>query len=142
MNRISIAFLVAPLWVPAATAPLAVFIFPHPGQYYWIIITIIIATIFAYGGTLMLGVPAFLILCAHNHTSFWTAAALGFGVGGLTWMAFIVLFAVSLGNSLTFILHEAANFAGWWPVLPTGALGSIVGATLWLIARPDLGRTD
>jgi hypothetical protein len=128
------------LWVPAAIAHFAVHKFSHPEQRHWIYITTVIGAIFAYGGVLMLGVPAFLIFRARNRTAFWIAATLGFGMGGLTWIIFTVLFALSLGNSLAFVWHEAANFASWWPVLPTGALGSVVGATLWLIARPDRRR--
>src|SRR5215475_2894936 len=75
MNRTSTAFLVAPASSDFALCCLRV---PLPWQYRWIIITVIISTIFAYAGTLMLGVPTFLILRARNHTSFWTAAALGF----------------------------------------------------------------
>jgi hypothetical protein len=110
---------------------------PDPEQHHLIYLTTIIAAIFAYGGMLTLGVPAFLILRAGNHTAFWIAAVLGFAIGGLTWVVFFVLFGISLGNSPTFVGREAGNVATWSAVLPTGALGSIVGATLWLIARPD-----
>jgi hypothetical protein len=84
MSRTFVAFLVAPLWVPAATAPYAVHMFPYPEQRHWIYITIIIGAIVAYGGMLMLGVPAFLILRARNHTAFWVAAVLGFAIGGIS----------------------------------------------------------
>jgi hypothetical protein len=141
MSRTFTAFLVAPLWVPAAMVPLAAQMFPHPGQRHWIYITVIIAAIFAYGGTMVLGVPAFLMLRARRYTSFRTAAALGFAIGGLTGAAFLVLFALSLGNSVAFIRHQAVNMT-WWLLPGCGVLGLIVGGTLWLIARPDLGRTD
>ena len=62
MSRTAVAFLIAPLWVPAAVAPFAISWAPYSEQRHWIYITIIIATIFGYGGTLMLGLPAFLIL--------------------------------------------------------------------------------
>jgi hypothetical protein len=135
MSRIFIGFLVAPLWVTAATASFAALTFPSPAQTAWVPIATITGTVFAYGGTLAFGLPAFLILRARNYTSFWIAAALGFGISNLTWMIFGVLFALSLGNSLAFIWQQATNLA--LPFLPIGALGSLIGATFWLIARPD-----
>jgi hypothetical protein len=138
MNRTVTAFLVAPLWVPAAVAPLAAQMFPRVAERQWIYITLIIATIFAYGGTLVLGVPAFLALRARRYTAFWIAAALGFVVGGLTWFVFFVLFALSLGIGIGW--PNAVDMSRG--LLLPGVLGSIVGATLWLIARPDLGHAD
>ena len=137
MSRTALAYLVAPLWVPAATAIYALHMFPYPEQHHWIYVTIIIGAVFGYAGTLALGMPAFFVLRARSHTALWTAVVLGFGIGGLTWLVFTVLFVLSLGNSFTFILHEAANPTSWLPLLPTGVLGSIVGATWWLVARPD-----
>ncbi len=143
MNRTALAFLIAPLWVPAATAPYAVYMFPYPEQRHWIFITTIIGAIFAYGGVLTLGAPAFLILRARRRTAFWIAPVVGFGVGVLTGFIFFVLFGLSLGNSLTFVWHDlAAKSASWSsPFFPIGALGAVVGATLWLIARPDRERS-
>jgi hypothetical protein len=56
------------------------------------------------------------------------------------WLVFAVLFGLSLGNSWSFISHDlVSNSAHLRAFLPTGALGAAVGATLWLIARPDRG---
>jgi len=141
MIRAFVALLLAPLWVPVATAVFAAYTFPHPEQQRWIYITVIIGTIFGYGGTLTLGVPAFLLLHGHKNTAFWIAPVFGFAAGALTGWVFLVLFALSLGNSFAFVLHETANSSNWVRgILPAGALGSIVGATLWLIARPDRQR--
>jgi len=140
MSRTFVAFLVAPLWVPVATAPFAAQMFPYPAQSHWIYITTVIAIVFAYGGALAFGVPTFLILRTRNCGSFWIAAVLGFGISSLTWMIFAILFGLSLGNGLTFVWRQATNFASWWPLPPIGALGSLVGATFWMIARPD--RTE
>jgi hypothetical protein len=79
--------------------------------------------------------PAFKFFKARNYTSFWIAVVLGFAIGGVTWLVFKILFALSLGNDLSFSWRQASNADSW--VLATGALGSVVGATLWLIARPD-----
>jgi hypothetical protein len=99
---------------------------------------VIIAAIFAYGGVAALGIPAFRLLRASKHTAFWIAPILGFAVGVATWLVFIVLFGLSLGNSWTFVSNDlVTNSAHLWAFLPTGGLGAAVGATLWLIARPD-----
>jgi hypothetical protein len=139
MNRTALAFLIAPLWVPAATAFYGVYLFPKPKQGHWIFFTTVVGAVFAYGGVLLLGTPAFLILRAHKLTAFWIAPVLGFFVGVITCSVFLVFLGLSLGNSLPFSLHElAANPVSWSSgFFPTGALGAIVGATLWLIARPN-----
>ena len=138
MSRTVLAFLIAPLWVPAAAVPFAVRAFPYPEQRHWIYITVFIAAIFAYGGVAALGMPAFRLLRARKHTAFWIAPILGFAVGVVAWLVFIVLFGLSLGNSWAFVSHDlASNSAHLSAFLPTGALGAAVGATLWLIARPD-----
>ena len=139
MRRTAFAFLVAPLWVPAVTALFAAPAFPHPEQRHWIYITTIVGAIFSYGGVLAFGIPAFLILRARKLTAFWIAPLIGFGVGAGTGLIFYILFALSLGNSLTFIWHELGSNPAVFTkfLLPTGALGALVGTTLWLIARPD-----
>jgi hypothetical protein len=142
MNRTSTAFLVAPLWVPAVMVPFAVRMFPYPAQGRWIYITVVIAAIFAYGGTLVLGVPAFLLLRARHYRSFGTAAVVGFAIGGLTAVAFFLLLALSLGGTFAGIWREGVKVNFWLLPAACGVLGSIVGATLWLIARPDFGRSD
>ena len=105
MSRTALAFLIAPLWVPAATGPCAIYIlFPYPEQRHWVYITTIIAAVFAYEGVLTLGVPTFLILRARNCSALWIALVLGFGVGVITYLVFLILFGLSLGNSLTTVL--------------------------------------
>jgi hypothetical protein len=78
MRRTVLAFLIAPLWVPAGAWPYAAYMFPYPEQQHWILMTTIVATVFAYGGTAALGIPAFLLLRARKYTSFWIAPVLGF----------------------------------------------------------------
>ena len=137
VSRTALAFLVAPLWVPATTTLLAVGTFPYAEQLGIYIITVI-AAIFAYGGTATLGLPAFLILRARGHTAFWFAPALGFGVGVITWAIFMILLGLFLDKNWTFVTHDIVNNPAQRLIFPaTGALGATVGATLWLIARPD-----
>jgi hypothetical protein len=138
VSKTGLAFLIAPLWVPAAIVPFAAQAFPYPEQGHWIYISAIIAAIFAYAAVAAFGMPAFVILRARDFTALWIAPVLGFGVGIITWVIFIVLFGVSLGNGWSFVSHDlASNSAHWWPLLPTGTLGAVVGATFWVIARPD-----
>ena len=99
MRRTALAFLIAPLWVQAAAVPFAVLAFPYPGQRGWIYTTVIIAAIFAYGGVAALGMPAFGLLRARKHAAFWIAPILGFAVGDVTWLVFVFLFGLSLGES-------------------------------------------
>jgi hypothetical protein len=139
VNRTVLAFLVAPLWVTFAAAIIAVIAFPYAGQGQWILISIIIGTVVGYGPTWLLGGPVFLLLRRRNHTSLWLALVLGFVTGGAAWLGFGVLFALWLRSSPLF----TADLINFFWVLGTGTLGSIVGASLWLIARPDrpLDRT-
>ena len=140
VSRAALAFLVAPLWVPAAAKLLAVGTFPSAERLGIPLITFI-AAIFAYAGTAMLGWPAFLILRARGHTAFWFAPALGFVVGVITWAIFMILLGLFLGNSWNFVTHDMVNNPAQRLFFPsTGALGATVGATLWLIARPDRER--
>jgi len=113
--------------------------FPYPDQRGFIII----GAILAYGGVLMLGMPAFLILRARKRTAFWIAPIVGFGVGVLTFSIFFILCGFSLGQSLTFMWLRLHRLAASWSSLffPAGGLGAVVGTTLWLIARPDRERT-
>jgi len=140
--RAAFAFLVAPLWVPVANAPYAVSMSPYPEQRHQVYFTIIIAAIFAYGGVLTLGMPAFLILRARKRPAFWIAPVVGFCAGVLTCSIFLILFSLSLGYSLTHAWHALAAQAADWssPFFPTGGLGAVVGTTLWLIAGPDRER--
>jgi hypothetical protein len=104
-------------------------------------ITAIIAAVIASGGAAAFGMPAYFILRASKRTAFWITPVLGFAVGVATWLIFIVLFALSRGDSETFVWHNVANNAPHLQALaPTGGLGADAGVTLWLIGRPDRGR--
>jgi hypothetical protein len=116
--------------------------FPYPEQRHWIFITTLIGSIFAYCGAAALGMLTFFILRARKYTALWIAPVLDLAVGVSTWVVFIILFGLSLGNSWALVSHDLVNNSGnWWAFLATGALGAEVGATLWLIARPDRGRS-
>jgi hypothetical protein len=93
MKRTVVAFLLAPLWVPAAEIAYAAYKMPFlkPGH---LVIQAILWAIFAYGGALIFGLPAFHALGffgVRNRKSFWFAIVLGFGTGVLTTFCFLVL---------------------------------------------------
>jgi hypothetical protein len=66
------------------------------------------------------------------------ALSAGFVIGATTWLAFMAFFALMLGEGLQGIalaLGDAPKHLAFL-LLPAG-LGALVGATIWLIARPD-----
>jgi hypothetical protein len=143
MNRSFVAFLVAPLWVPLVMIPLAsLYMFSSPNQGPWVAITIFLGVIFGYGGTLAFGLPAFAVLRSRQVTAFWIAPVLGFIIGAVTWQIFMVFFALMMSDGhLSTAAHGIKQTLGdpvkmLFAVGP-GGLGALVGATLWLIARPD-----
>jgi hypothetical protein len=137
VSKTGLAFLIAPLWVPAAIVPFAAQAFPYPEQRHWIYISSIIAAIFAYAAVAAFGMPAFVILRTRNFTALWTAPVLV--------SALASSHGLSLSSSLGCPLETAGVFPLmiwrairriWWPLLPTGTLGAVVGATFRVIARP------
>ncbi len=85
----------------------------------------------AYAGTLFVGLPTYLFLRNRKWTAFWIAPIAGFMVATATWyllVTFIPLFFLPRLTQLATLLDAL------WPIGPIGAL---VGALMWLIARPD-----
>jgi hypothetical protein len=145
MSRSALAFVVAPLWVPLFVIPYSCLsLFSGPGQGPWIIIAAFLSIIFAYGGTLVFGLPAFLILRSRNLTALWIAAVLGFVIGATTWVLFMAFFALWLGGDAQAARRAAQGTFMDQPMslVWTGLLGVVVGTTLWLIARPDRGQSS
>jgi hypothetical protein len=129
MKRTVLAFLVAPLCLPViAAAILVVSPAGQPGLGF-----IFITAILAYAGMIAFGLPAFLILRAARVTDFLITILTGFAIGGLT------------GSGLVFCIQYPPERSPAWiavlfVILAGGILGSIIGATFWLIARPDRQR--
>jgi hypothetical protein len=93
---------------------------------------LITGTVLGYVPTWLLGLPAFRILRALNYRSLRLALALGFVMGALTWVGFVTfLYAYFLGSVPSFSSNWT-DLICW--LFATGALGSLVGATIWLIA--------
>ncbi len=138
MSRAQIAWLVAPLWVPVFLGSYAAFeTFPDSTQYWWVAFVAIISALFAYLGMFAIGYPAFRFLETRNMTSLWVAAAVGFAAAILTSMIVLVCLVLALGGDLreiALLFHQDTTvpFA-----IFLGLLGTLVGATFWLIARPD-----
>jgi len=126
--RATIAFWIAPLWVP-------LFI----GGAYALLpalrvsaVVIIVAVAFGYFAMLVFGFPAFLFLRARQWSTLRTTALVGAGAG---------LFVVYLGLAL--LLRATGAGAESWsvlghPILLASALvGALVASTYWAVARPD-----
>jgi len=133
-----IAFLNAPLWVPAIAAGWTTWILAPDAPRGLIPITAAIAGVLGYGGTLVIGAPLCIVMRARRRTSFWMALVAGFGAGAATWLIFVGALALWFGGSSMLVVHNTLIErppAG--AAVPCGVVGIIVGATLWLIARPD-----
>lgn len=138
--RVGIAFAVAPLWVPLIVAPYSArYLFPYPGQHLWILLSITMSAGFTYLGTIILGLPAFLVLPRYHCTAFWFAPGIGFLTGGVVMLAFRVCFSLALGDNVGVAISAGRINLGQTMTLFAvgGLLGTLVGSTLWVIARPD-----
>jgi hypothetical protein len=138
MSRQTLAFIVAPLWVPVLVALYAFYysLFPDFGRTVFVAIPVGVSAAISYGSTLILGRPAFAFLRAHKMTSVWMAVATGFAVGSMTPIAFLTL--IGAMPVLAFFLANGASQSGVSLLLvASAAMGALVGLTFWLIARPD-----
>jgi hypothetical protein len=141
MERIAVASVIAPLWVPLlVTITANLLVFTDPEDRSWLVGTLIMSIIFGYGGTLLFGLRALVFLQARNLTAFWVAPVAGFAIGTITWSVFLLLFALCY-SSLFFVFVLGIFTLGPSFQLPglagPGVIGALVGATFWLIARPD-----
>ena len=138
MKRTTLAFLVAPLWVPLVVTPTAaIYLFHPPAQFFWVIITGFYSAIFAYLGSFAIGFPLFKFLLARGIVSAWVAIIAGMGVAVVTWLVFLLCFGVLLDGvsvGVDTLLHTPIS--GWELAVPA-SFGIVVGLTIWGIARPD-----
>jgi hypothetical protein len=134
--RTPIAFLVAPLAVPFLLTAL---LQPPPGVVqYWLWPVQFYSAIVAYAGVVIFGVPIFLLLRKRKLTAFWIAPLAGFIVGMIMiYIGAIMIYTTGpnpLGIRGAFSDHQMFAFAIKFAATP----GAVVGAILWVIARPDL----
>jgi hypothetical protein len=99
---------------------------------------VMVSMIMGYSGTVLFGVPAFLILRSFKLTAFYIAPFIGFVVATLTTILFQFVLALLMGSTLSTafksLLEGITSPTGFvWP----GFIGALVGITLWVIARPD-----
>ena len=121
-----VAFLVAPLAVPLVM----VWILSAPFNGLDRGTTLVVSGIAAYLGVL-LALPIYLYLQGRQEMTFLLAPIIGFTMGVITTYVVYFLCGYTLIGSLadSIVRRDAFGFGG-----PSGA---VVGAILWLIARPD-----
>ena len=145
MNRTIIAFIVAPLWVPLAECGVA-FISssdPYSAPIFWTMVGLLGSALAAYVGELALGLPVFLFLRSHGMSRLWIVIISGYIIGavcGVMYWTGLIFFS-SIGDIGAFIGAIQKLFNGHDNLiqmsLAPSLLGAIVGATVWLVARPD-----
>jgi hypothetical protein len=126
--RVPVAFLVAPLG-----APIVILLFAVPEllqgsaslfQTPLFILFLGYSFVIAYLATFTVGVLLFRILRKLELTQFWIAPAVGSIMP-------VILISIIVGPSFIVELRPASV------ILVVGLPGAVVGAILWLIARPD-----
>jgi hypothetical protein len=135
MKREIRGFFLAPLVVPIGLTPS---LLSGHITFGWLVTTLLIALIVTYIGMVLMGLPIYNILMRRNLRAFWFAVVVGMLIGGVTWMLFLVLFPLSLGQGLSGVksaLSDLRSLRGL--IWPGGALGGMVGLLFWIISRPD-----
>jgi hypothetical protein len=133
--RRALAFLLTPMLVPIL---LYRWISELMGSPAWIKVVLVIATVSAYAGVLVFGVPLLLFLWKGRTRNAWATCVAGLFVGMVSWLLFAAMFPVMLGQEFQGIalsLSDPKMLSGvFWP----GELsGAVVGIAVWLMARPD-----
>jgi hypothetical protein len=134
MSRIAIAFFVAPLAVPLVLVPYLWLRISTPSLF---LFALIVSVAFSYGGTLVFGLPAYSLLRMRLLTSFWVAPVVGFAIGAIVWVLFLVSFVLSLEEGISgvrSVLKDPGALSG--VVWPGGLSGATVGIIFWMIAHP------
>ena len=130
--RVIAGFLIAPAIVPVATM-----IFFLVVDQKFVLPSGFISAFFAYAGMGVFGLPAYLLLSKRGIFSLPIATVVGSIAGPITWYAFMVMFGLSLGNSLSDVSSNLSDaIVHVWAIV-TGAFGIAVGIAFWFIARPD-----
>jgi hypothetical protein len=145
MNRAVAAFFIAPLWAPVLTPFLLAFMWypPWPHGAWWQVPTLI-AALLGYAGTALIGLPAYLLLRKTALARAPIAIGLGFIGSILTFIVFLCaagmfLWGDDVRKTLVQFVADLSQPTGLRIVrLGTGAIGSLVGITIWAIARPRL----
>jgi hypothetical protein len=141
MKRSTTAFIVAPLWVPLLAVAYTLYLsLRHVGPVVWAHAAVL--SIFAYIVVFALVSAVFRWLWSRGWTAGRTAAVVGAALAVLTCMAAVLSFNLASGAELRgptladFLRSEFLLFV----LMAPGLVGALVGATIWLIARPDLSQ--
>jgi hypothetical protein len=141
MNRTIIAFIVAPLWVPLAAGGVAYIssFDPYPVPIFWTMVGLLGSALAAYVGEIALGLPVFLFLRSQGMSRLWIMALSGCVIGAasgvLYWTSIVFYFSAGDIGALQKLFNGNDNLIQM--SLAPSLLGAIVGATFWLVARPD-----
>jgi hypothetical protein len=139
MSRTAIAFVVSPLWTPLAAGlffgvtAIADAAQIHGTDIQLIASAIAVGALLTYFGVFALGYPAFRYLRARGMTSVWRAVGLGFVAGAVMWALIAFCLGLLKYRGITSAFYQSFNDVS----PPAELLGIIIGATFWLIARPD-----
>ena len=139
MNRTVIAFIAAPLWVPVAVGVVAYTL--ESGHDLSVAVDMLYNAFVAYLGAFALGLPTFLFLRSRKMTTFWIATLSGCIIGGVWGVMFttgLIFYFGGIG-AIQKLVGGNGNLVQM-SLSPT-LLGMIVGATVWLIVRPDRGHS-
>ena len=139
VNRTVIAFIVAPLWVPVAAGVVA-YTF-EPTDRLSVAVDMLYNAFVAYLGAFALGLPAFLFLRSRKMTTFWIATLSGCIIGGVWGAMFTTGLIFYFGGIGAIQKLFGGNGNLVQMSLSPALLGMIVGATVWLIVRPDIGHS-
>jgi hypothetical protein len=130
--RIPIAFLVAPLAVPA----LMVWVLEPPGGDPGMTLLIVGGTAVTYIFSVLLGIPIFLFLYKRRLTDLWIALVAGAVAAVIVWYLIAASFALSFAP-WSYLPSRLAEPGVTKIALFFMLAGAAVGAIFWLIARPD-----
>jgi Na+(H+)/acetate symporter ActP len=140
VNRTVIAFIVAPLWVPVAAGVAASTL--EPGDNLSVAVDMFYNAFVAYLGAFALGLPAFLFLRYRKMTTFWIATPTGCIIGGV-WGVIFTTSLIFYGGGIGVIQKVFGGSGNLVQMsLSPALLGIIVGATVWLIVRPDRQKRE
>jgi len=147
MNRLVLALVIAPLWVPLFVGSAAYWLLSSldpKGVDGFVIRLMILSAGFSWGATLVLWLPAMRFLARRRLASAWTAMAVGFFAAPPTFVVAFLFFGLVMSSSLEWWIQsivkdlrvDAGIYANYAAVM--AVLGAIVGLTAWLIGRPQL----
>jgi len=136
-----VALVIAPLWAPLFATPYASHsLFTAPPQWPWVVLIGLMTAAVTYLSMGLIGIPAYLWLRRRPDASIGLAAMVGAAAASLSWVVFLFAFhglAMVRFPNLN-LMVRAAIAGGWRYQAGVTGLGALIGATFWIIARPDV----